>query len=269
MSDDIVRYMDDNKITLASIGGHGFGAKVATATAINNHNRFTGVMCLEGGPIDHTYYESYQELVSYVEAVKNLNIEKLSAADALKKVSERITHPKWRQIFLQNILTEKGTLQWQCNLEGLYKNMRKHQSDIAHWGPSYGLWSGNALAIFAAHSRWVHLNTNTLPFYNVFPRLEGRFPDRIMTHGDDFDSPLNHWLHEEPADEVKALSNRMHNFLRWQDGCNLLLADKSEAGWYYVPDRGFDTITNTTHGEYTPEHVHHNYLYTDLYEESR
>jgi len=59
MSGDIVRFMDDNKITMATIGGHGFGAKVATAAAINNHNRFTGVICLEGGPLDHKYYESY------------------------------------------------------------------------------------------------------------------------------------------------------------------------------------------------------------------
>lgn len=48
-----------------------------------------------------------------------------------------------------------------------------------------------------------------------------------------------------------------------------MLADKSEAGWYYVPDRGFDTVTNTVHGEYIPEHVHHDYLHTDLYEKSR
>lgn len=61
----------------------------------------------------------------------------------------------------------------------------------------------------------------------------------------------------------------MARFLRWNDGANVLLADKSEAGWYFLPDRGFDTVTNTTHGEYTPEHVHHNYLYTDEYEKSR
>ena len=96
MSNDIVRYMDENRLTFASIGGHGFGAKVATATAINYTNRFTGVICLEGGPIDHTYYEAYQELVSYVEACRNLKVEDLTPADALKKVSERITHPKWR-----------------------------------------------------------------------------------------------------------------------------------------------------------------------------
>jgi pimeloyl-ACP methyl ester carboxylesterase len=88
--------MDENKITLASIGGHGFGAKVATATAINHHNRFTGVICLEGGPVNNKYHESYQELVSYIEAVRNLNIDRLTSAEALKKVSERISHPKWR-----------------------------------------------------------------------------------------------------------------------------------------------------------------------------
>ena len=66
LSDDIIRFMDSKKITMATIGGHGFGAKVATATAINNLDRFTGVINLEGGPIDHRYHEAYQELASYI-----------------------------------------------------------------------------------------------------------------------------------------------------------------------------------------------------------
>ena len=61
----------------------------------------------------------------------------------------------------------------------------------------------------------------------------------------------------------------MHRFLRWHDGADVLLADKSEAGWYFLPDRGVDYNTGTRHGEYNPEHVHHNYLYTDAYEVSR
>ena len=92
----------------------------------------------------------------------------------------------------------------------------------------------------------------------------------ISTHGsEEFDSPLNHWLHEEPNEYVWYLSQKMFRWLRWHDGSHVLLADKSEAGWYFVQDRGFDTVTNTTHGEYTPEHVHHNYLYTDQYQKSR
>lgn len=176
MSNDVVRFMDENKITMASVGGHGFGAKVATATAINHHNRFTGVMCLDGGPLDHRYYEAYQELAHYIEEVHKLKIENLSSAEAIKKISDRVAHPKWRSIILQNVETGKGALQWKCNLDGLYKNTKKFLPEVAIWSQSYGLWPGNALAIFAAASKWVHLSTNTLQFYNVFPRLQGQFP---------------------------------------------------------------------------------------------
>jgi hypothetical protein len=61
----------------------------------------------------------------------------------------------------------------------------------------------------------------------------------------------------------------MWRWLKNHDGTNVLLADKTEAGWFYVPDRGFDVEQNTRHGEYTPEHVHHNYLHSDIYEKSR
>lgn len=90
MTDDIVRFMDENKITLATIGGHGYGAKVAAATAINHMHRFTGVMQLEGGPLDHRYYEAYHELHEYVESVRNLNIQKLDASTAIKKITEKV-----------------------------------------------------------------------------------------------------------------------------------------------------------------------------------
>lgn len=68
MSQDIIRFMNDNKLTMATIGGHGFGAKVATATATANLERFTGVMCLEGGPVDHTYHDAFLEVKEYVSS---------------------------------------------------------------------------------------------------------------------------------------------------------------------------------------------------------
>jgi len=74
ISNDVIRFMDDKKLTMATLGGHGFGAKVALATANANLNRCTGVINLEGGPLDHTFYESYQELKGYVEVCKNMKI---------------------------------------------------------------------------------------------------------------------------------------------------------------------------------------------------
>jgi pimeloyl-ACP methyl ester carboxylesterase len=59
ISNDVVKFMDDKKLTMATLGGHGFGAKVALATAINNMERCTGVINLDGGPLDHTYYEAF------------------------------------------------------------------------------------------------------------------------------------------------------------------------------------------------------------------
>ena len=74
ISQDIVRFMDDHQITMATIGGHGFGGKVATATASLNLNRFTGVVSFDSGPIDHRYHEAYRELVSYVDFAHSLNL---------------------------------------------------------------------------------------------------------------------------------------------------------------------------------------------------
>lgn len=139
---------------------------------------------------------------------------------------------------------------------------------MAVWDESYGLWPGQAWACFATESRWVHLSTNTLPFYNVFPRLQNEFPNQIFTHGDGFSGPMAHWIHEEPNDEVWYLSQRMWRWLRWHDGCHVLHADKSEAGWKYIPDRS-SNYNGYKHGEYSPEYVHHDYMHTDAYEKSR
>lgn len=67
ISNDVARFMDEQKLTMATLGGHGFGAKVALATAINHMDRCTGVINLDGGPLDHRYYEAYQELEGYVK----------------------------------------------------------------------------------------------------------------------------------------------------------------------------------------------------------
>lgn len=69
-------------------------------------------------------------------------------------------------------------------------------------------------------------------------------------------------MHNHPDGHSWELSQRFSKWLRWTDGTNVLLADKSEAGWFFMNERD-------TRSEYTPEHVHHNYLYTDEYEKSR
>lgn len=84
MSNDIIRWMDEKQITMATIGGHGFGAKVAAATAAANLDRFTGVIQYEGGPLNHRYHEAYQELESYVKFAAKMDLNSLDSAAALR-----------------------------------------------------------------------------------------------------------------------------------------------------------------------------------------
>ena len=118
---------------MATLGGHGFGAKVALATAINNLDRCTGVINLDGGPIDHKYYEAYHELVSYVKIAKALDIHNVDVAQASKYISDNIACTKWASIFKQNLEDKGGNATWKFNIDDLAKNMNKRVPDVATW----------------------------------------------------------------------------------------------------------------------------------------
>ena len=72
-------------------------------------------------------------------------------------------------------------------------------------------------------------------------------------------------MHEHPKEDIDILGSRIARWLRWNDGCNILLKDKSEAGWKYIADRGYSPGFPYI-GESTPEHVHFDYDKTDAYE---
>jgi hypothetical protein len=73
----------------------------------------------------------------------------------------------------QNLTESKG---WKFNMQILSENVqRNHRCNLTKWTESYGLYPGRVQALFASHSHWVFLNTNTIPFYKFFPRLQGCF----------------------------------------------------------------------------------------------
>ena len=100
-----------------------------------------------------------------------MDVTNLEYAQAVKTINENVSCAKWAKIFVQNLENKGTNCAWKFNVADLAANMAKRQSDVATWHAHYGLWPGNALALFATHSRWVHLSTNTLAFYNVIPRL--------------------------------------------------------------------------------------------------
>jgi pimeloyl-ACP methyl ester carboxylesterase len=59
VSNDVLRYLWENKLSTATLAGHGYGGKVALATGCYYPERTTGVFVVDSSPLDHRYHESY------------------------------------------------------------------------------------------------------------------------------------------------------------------------------------------------------------------
>jgi pimeloyl-ACP methyl ester carboxylesterase len=54
--DDVARFMYEHKISMATLGGHGIGGKVALAAACYHYDKVTGYFGLETTPMDQYYH---------------------------------------------------------------------------------------------------------------------------------------------------------------------------------------------------------------------
>jgi len=71
------------------------------------------------------------------------------------------------------------------------------------------------------------------------------------------------------GDSLSTLNSRITRWLKYKDGVHVLLADRSEVGWYGVPERESRSFGAQYATEFIPEHVHHNYKFTDAYVKSK
>lgn len=62
MSEDVARFMYEHQISMATLGGHGLGAKIALAAASYNLNRTTGYFGIASSPMNQFYFEAAKEL---------------------------------------------------------------------------------------------------------------------------------------------------------------------------------------------------------------
>jgi len=57
---DTVRFMYDNKISMATLAGHGIGAKIALATACYHYDKVTGYFAFDSVPMNQYYHDGYK-----------------------------------------------------------------------------------------------------------------------------------------------------------------------------------------------------------------
>jgi pimeloyl-ACP methyl ester carboxylesterase len=181
--------MYDNKISMATLGGHGLGGKIALATACYHHERVTGYFGLDSTPMNQFYHESFTELRKCFGLLSSLNINRAYSA-IVNALKDTVICPKWRTMFLNNLVKNEGGYTWNFNYEAIHQNFtRESPSNLTNWNSSVGLYPGRAMFAFPDNSQFVHLSTNTLPMYTVCPRLSGFNEDIFSIQGDD--NPLS------------------------------------------------------------------------------
>lgn len=123
------------------------------------------------------------------------------------------------------------------------------------------------MAVFAEYSRWVHLNTNTIRYFHVCSRTKGFGNDLFYIPGDE--NPLNHWVYDFEQSEF-VTSRKILKFLTMFDGVHVLLKDRSEIGNYFIPDikNSRKNDSDYIYSDYSPAHLHHNWRYSNIYEEA-
>lgn len=65
-ADDVMRFMYSQKLSMATLAGHGIGAKIALATGCYHAERVTGVFAIDSSPLDQRYHEAFKEFRGYV-----------------------------------------------------------------------------------------------------------------------------------------------------------------------------------------------------------
>lgn len=96
MANDVARFMYENKISTATLGGHGFGGKLALATGCYHHSRVTGVINVDTAPMDHRYFEAFREFKDNIKKLRDFEAHNASLKDAMAFLSANISCPKWR-----------------------------------------------------------------------------------------------------------------------------------------------------------------------------
>lgn len=85
ISNDVARFLSEKQLSMVTVGGHGYGAKVACAFGTYHMDKTTGVVCLEGGPLDHSYYEAWEEVKNFIIDLSKINLANVTSTQEVYK----------------------------------------------------------------------------------------------------------------------------------------------------------------------------------------
>jgi pimeloyl-ACP methyl ester carboxylesterase len=90
VSNDVARFVDEKQLSIVTVGGHGYGAKIASAFGSYYMDRTSGVICFEGGPLDHSYHESWEEIRNAIVDLSKIDMVNTTQNDVFRRIETAV-----------------------------------------------------------------------------------------------------------------------------------------------------------------------------------
>lgn len=256
---DVERFMYSHKITMATVGGHGLGAKNALLTGTYKSELVTGILAFDYAPQDYQYFEIAHSYRAILDGLNSINVDGVNKQTINNKIDDLVQNPKLNRLIKSCVKqTGRSTFQWTFNLPFIAKNFEL----LTEWQVRHGLFTGRSRFLFPEYSNHVFLNSNTLSILKICISNQG-YGDDIFALRNENDNPEhNHWVYEDPelSDEFAKYSV---DFLAKYDGVHTLLKNRTEVvNRTAIPCIPHERVEKLT-GEYAPAHYHHNWRFEE------
>lgn len=189
MADDVLRYMDRQKLDRASILGHSMGGKTAMEIALAHPERVDRLIVADIAPVD--YPAHHDEIIDGLTGLDLGSLKSRGAAD--KALADKVPEAAVRQFLLKNLVrADDGGFRWRLNLDAI----ERHYDEITAGQTAEGPFEGPTLFIKGGDSDYIQ-DAHRATVSRLFPAAQLRI---IPGTG--------HWLHAEKADLFANLCRR-------------------------------------------------------------
>lgn len=264
MSQTVERFMWKNKISTATIAGHGFGARTAMMLGCTYPEIVTGLVAFDYTPMDYQKFDVVWKLETALGILDEITSDMLQGKMTRGKINQyiekHIPHPKMQALFKQNVVfLGNDSFGWDFNMP----LVRKHFKEMVKWNMFNGLYPGRANFIFPDYSEYVFLNSHTIAMKKVAINTKEFCQDTIcvMTNNDE---PYNNHFVYEDEELTEAFSSKLNLFLHMYDGVHTLLMNRMDVyERTFVPVKIHERKEKILTDEF-PNHFHHNWRYQTM-----
>jgi esterase len=189
MTDDLLAWLDEQKLQQVHLLGHSLGGKVAMELALRHPQRVKSLIVLDIAPVD--YPPHHNQVFAGMLALDSTQLQ--SRSDADRQLQSHVPETAVRSFLLKNLVREPGGgFSWRMNLSVIH---RDYQQLIAG-NRSNAVFDGNTLFIKGGNSDYLQTKYRS--------EILERFPRAAIK----IVPGTGHWLHAEKPELVARLVKR-------------------------------------------------------------